>query len=101
MLQLGMNSNVILGDGEVIRGGKAFLFGSIFRIGLNVHSEYFSGDGGNDLVSRYRTISTDRMSAHREGARRTNVGIERNGQRSFMFNTQSEVEAGTLAGHVF
>src|SRR6185436_9222237 len=59
MLQLRMKSNVIFGDREVIRGGKAFLFGSVLRISLNVHSEYFACDRRDDLVGRYRTIASD------------------------------------------
>src|SRR6185436_18589758 len=95
-----MDSNVILGNGEVVGGGKAFLFRSVLGIRLNVHSKYFSGNRRDDLVRGHRSVAAYRMTAHREGTGGTNIGIKQYRKCGLMLDTQSEVVPRRLAGHV-
>ena len=100
MLELRVNANVIFCDGEVIGRGQALLLGSILRIGLHVHAEHFTGDGRDDFVRRHRTVTADRVAAHREGAGRSHIRVICYGKGRLMFNSKREVRLWALAEHV-
>ena len=100
MLELGVNANVVLRDGQIIRGRQSLLFRTVFRIRLHVHAEYFAGDGRDDLVRRDRTVTANGVAAHRERAGRANVRIVRHGKGRFVFDSDREVDARAIAAHI-
>ena len=69
--------DVRVGDGQVVGGRQALLLRAVLGIGLHVLAEDVAGDGGDDLVGRDRAEAADRVAAHREAARRPQVGVLR------------------------
>ena len=75
LLQLAMNVDVRVGDGQVVGGRQALLLGAVLGIGLHVLAEDVAGDGGDDLVGGDGAEAADRMAAHREAAVGPQVGV--------------------------
>ncbi|GBD37223.1 hypothetical protein HRbin36_02353 [bacterium HR36] len=70
-----MDVDVGVGNGEVISGRQAFLFRTVFRIGLHVLAEDVARDGSDNLIGGHGTEAPDRMPPHGEGSWRPQVGV--------------------------
>src|SRR5262249_16835940 len=75
VFQLRVNADVLFGNSQIVRGRQSFLFRTVLRISLNVHSEYFAGNRGDDFVGGDGAITTDRVAAHRERSGIAHIGI--------------------------
>ena len=91
VLELAVGEDVGVGDRQVVGRRQALLLRAVLGIGLHVLAEDVAGDGGDDLVGGDRAEAADRVAAHREAARRPEVGVLGGLQRQGMVDADAEV----------
>src|SRR5208283_1657646 len=99
MLQLAVDVDMRVGNGQVVGGRQALLLRAVLRIRLHVLAEDVAGNGGDDLVRRHGAEAADRVAAHREAAAGTEVRILGHFQRQGMVDADAE-EVLAVLDHV-